>query len=72
MLKVGIKGKVLSGRYMGWHIMIERDSEAYYLFLAENENPKAGFDEWFRNYEELVNIRNKEKGQVTPSPELGQ
>jgi len=53
MLKVGIKGKVLSGRYMGWHIMIERDAEAHYLFLAENENPKAGFDEWFRNYEEL-------------------
>lgn len=59
MVEIGVKGKVLTGKYKDWFVLAEPTEEfagkdtSYYLFIGR-EDPKRGYDSWCTTYEDLV------------------
>jgi hypothetical protein len=62
MIKIGVKGKILSGRHSGWYIMVEpseptgSDADPYYIFYSSDfdfEKTRYGFDDMVEDFESV-------------------
>ena len=63
-LRIGVKGRVISrGRYAGWYLLIEqgeKDEHGYFLYIADDDNPKNGYDSYLPDYGSLVATMKRE------------
>ncbi len=62
MLKIGVKGRILNGRYKGWYVLIKKTKtrhkwkikESYYVYYYERIDSRPTYDNWFWDYETLL------------------
>lgn len=52
-VQIGQWGKITSGQYAGWHILVEPgdDGSGFLVFLSVTFGEKDGYDSWFQNLE---------------------
>jgi hypothetical protein len=57
-VKIGKKGKILTGKHAGWYVLVEDDSSntGGYLILTSSDvtfKRGEGFDSWVENVEQI-------------------
>lgn len=63
MVKVGVKGRILKGKFAGWYILIKRFDEGFeeqgvhddhYIYWSQNPNMKGGYNDLLPTYGSVI------------------
>lgn len=65
MIKIGVKGKILTGKHQGWYIFVDpatdpvdSDSPSFYIYYSSDfdfESEGEGYDDWVEDFECVEN-----------------
>jgi len=82
VIRIGVKGKILTGEYQGWYIFVDpaidaedSDSPSFYIYYSTDfdfESKGEGYDDWVPEYKDVegyFRLRNLEVEWLSESSE---